>query len=77
MLKRKQRPQHDVVVIKCLWEQLVHDQGLAERINGLKLVDVSDIFDGNRADAAESIEGARHCCEGVQLGSVRVRNSMN
>lgn len=44
--------EHHVVVVVSRREELVRDEGLAELVDGLELLDVADVFDGDGADSA-------------------------
>lgn len=46
-LPRFQEPEHHVVVVVFGREELLHDQRLSELVDGLKLLDVADVFDGD------------------------------
>jgi hypothetical protein len=40
-------PQHHVVIIMLLWQQVLIKQALSKRINSLKILDISYVLDGN------------------------------
>lgn len=47
-----------MVIIVFFGEHFVDDQGLAKCINGLLLLEIPNILDGNRADAAIALPSA-------------------
>lgn len=49
---RDRAPQHHMVIIMFFWEQFIQDQCLSKCINGLKLLYIPNILNGNRADPA-------------------------